>query len=400
MAGLRRREYKVKETSAFETIDSQLKDFTTWDEAFSFITNLLGASNPDSRLSAMRALNHQLNAHYIGDDLESAADSLVSGLGPSLTTRYASRAEHDEALSAVCNLSLQLFSGFETCAGTMVELVLQTLPSLPSDCAFRLWALPFVAAFSFPVESSVPGIVLSEVLRLLTTKNARGVRYTPEMTVEGIWGVNLLLAVLPIETIVSDFLETVMEMTDRRLMSKKPEVVRAALETLLVVHDVLVQHCAIAEPDDLPEVEERLQDFTNSYPQKFRGLVTGSLKKADQKMIKSRCSEITKIFEGESENNDEITLTSQVFVIAGGRNLTVLNAIRRIAGCRFEQQMTGNLGIHELLGIKLMSKLDVKKFKKSHHTQIQHDRATTKRENEQKRAGDRKKKEDRDVESE
>jgi hypothetical protein len=401
MSGLQRREYKrTNETASVERIDSHLKGLTSWDEGSDLILKVLASSNPDLRLSALRALNQQLSSQYMGEDLEDMASSLVSGLANLFTTHYASRAEHDEAFTAACNLALQFFSGFEVFATTIIENIFPTLADLPSGCDFRFWALPFLAAFSFPVESTVPGTLLSEIINLLTTKSARGVRYTPEVIIEGIRGVNLLLSVIPVDTIVADFMNAALELVDRRLLSKKPEVVLAALDTLLVLHDALVQHCNATEPEDSAEAEERLTAFIGSYRQKFIAFSMERVKSADQKMIKTRCAEIVKIFDGKSEDSDEITLNSQRVLLSGFRNVTVVNAIRRVSASRFEQQITANTAIHQLLGITLKSKPEVEKFKKDHRAEIQQSRVTSKRANEKKRAGQRKKKEAMDVEFE
>jgi hypothetical protein len=395
MSGLRRREAKGADdaSATADALDSRLEYAANPEQAFSIIPGLLRSANPDSRLSGIRALNAQLTARYFGEEIEDAASSILTALNNSLTDHCGPGPEHTEALVAVCNLSLQFFSSFELYATTIIDELLPTIASLSAGCDFRIWAIQFLAAFSFTPESTVPRTVLAQILNLLTNKKARGAEYTPEIMIEGIRGLNLLLATLPVEIIVSEFLDNVLAFVDHRLTSKKPAMVLAALDTVLIVHEVLVKYGDAAEEGEAMEAEARLKLFLGAYQQKFNGLSKQAVKKNDQKMIKSRCSEIVKIFDGET-CEEELILNSQTKVISGPRDVTALAAIRRLAGSRFEQQMSGNPAIHQYFDIQLMTRTEVQKFKRKHKVEIQQGRVLSKRENERKVAAQRKKKED------
>jgi hypothetical protein len=381
------------DSSSADAADTRLSDPSNWDRASSQIVHMLRSSNPDSRLVAIRALTAQLSAQYFGDEIVDLASAAIASLENSLSGHWGDRTEHNEAFLAVCNLSLQLFSGFEPCASTVLHALLPTLPNLSSSYDFRLWALPFLAAFSFTRDSPVPGDVLTQLVTLLKSKKARGVEYTPEMMVEGLRGVNVLLAVMPVDVIVAEFLDSVVEMVDLRLTSKKPGVVLTALDTVLIAFDVVQQHDEGIDEDDGDGEEAKLSWFVGRYRAKLSELARDQKKKTDQKAVKSKCSQIGRVFDGE-DYDEQICLNSQNVVFSGARKLHVIKAIRRVSGSRFEQQMVGNLAIHEYLGIELMGKLEVKKFKKRHHADIQHGRVVSKRENERSRDVARKKKED------
>jgi hypothetical protein len=382
----------VEHDSELDELASQLTEMRDWDSAADLIISLLSSDKPECRLSGLRALHAQLTGQYLGENVENAARAILNSLDDTFTGAQGTESEQKEAFVAVCNLCRQLFSGFERFAATVIEAIRPNLAHLAPGCEFQLWAIAFLAAFSFSPESGVPASVLSDIVNLMKNKKARSADFTREMMVEGICGMSILLSVIPVQTIVSDFLDDVREIADRRLASKKPDAVFAALDTLLVVHDVLVQYTTIAEEDCVDEAEELLRTFTNGYKEKFHALSRLSGKKADQKLIRKKCSEVARILDGKV-HSVEIVLNSQTIQISGARNVTAYNAIRRVSGSRFQEQMTGNTAIQEFFGIEVMPSVEVKKMKRKYHWEFQRARVASKQQNEWTRAAQRGKKE-------
>jgi hypothetical protein len=207
------------------------------------------------------------------------------------------------------------------------------------------------------------------------------------MIVEFLRGLGLMVALYEPEFSVCRFYVELTEVIDRALGVTKPAVLSAALDLLLLLHEAMVE---VSGKGELPV---GLGQFVGAYRGKL-GQVPGlATKKADVQALTKQCALVGRVFEGE-QSRTEIVLNNQVVPILGRRKQAMVGAVRRITGSHFQEQMAGNVMVHALLGVELMSQNEALRTRRQMKPEIEHNRVSGKKE--RQKAIDKKRKQRED----
>jgi hypothetical protein len=367
------------------------KQLNRWNEDYQTSICGLQSRNPDTRFASIITLINNLSAVSLGSSLADDRDGFVSTLCSVIGHPF-SDSEHKEALALVCNLSLQLFTGFDRFATVFVQQFLPTLSDLPANQQFRLYAVGFVAGFSLVAEDARQRVV-QQYCELLTNRRSRGAPFTSGMIIECLRGLNLMVSLCASTVSACDCYSEIAGVLDRMLGVKDPKVLAEALNLLLLLHE------SIAEVETLTESGCRLQmsriQFIGAYGGKLAQIPGLAPKKADKRALSKQCALVARIFEGEEGSVDDIVLNNQSVEIVGRKRQTVVAAVRRVTKAHFQEQMATNQIIHQFLGITLMTQQRALGMKRKFKDRIESDCAMKKRAREQAIAKKRKQKEDR-----
>lgn len=399
MASLFRREYKIKAEDLAIKEESKInKDLKGWRELMPTITEKLSSDVSNIRLAAIRTLNYQITGQFLGEELEPFVDELIEGLEYCIDQKF-SRIEHDEALSAVCNMCLQRMNDFEPCAMVILNNLMPDLPNLEAEYVFRMFAIAFLTAFGITSQDTCMR-VLNRFLELLKNKKGRNVEFTPNMIREGLAAINIMLSAFPTHICTKTVLKDIDLVLEKAMSSSKPKVLMTALETVLIVSDSLKKYeeemLVRDDDEELDSVVAEVKVFINKYRGKMTQIHLQVEKKADQKDVRSKCDELERIIDGEEADVVDIVLNNQQVHIEGARFICLANAIKRISQQHFLQQMSENPMVHEVLGYEWLQTRQVAKvLKKKYKEDIKQDRAQTKKENQRAIAKKRKNKTER-----
>lgn len=398
MASLFRREYKIKAEDLAIREESKIdKDLKNWREMMPTIIEKLSSDISDIRLAAIRTLNYQITGQFLGENLEPFVDQLIEGLEYCIDQKF-SRIEHDDALAAICNLCLQRMNDFESCAMVVLNNLMPDLPNLEAEYVFRLFSLAFLTSFGI-TSQEICMRVLTRFMDLLRNKKGRNVEFTPNMIKECLGGINIMLSAFPCHICTKTVLKDLDTILDKCMSSSKPKVLMASLETILIVNDSLKKYeeemLVRDEGDELDAVVAEAKIFINKYRGKMTQIHQQVEKKADVKDVKSKCDEIERMIDGESDDTLDIVLNNQQVHIEGARHICLVNAIKRISQQHFQQQMSDNPMVHEMLGYELLTRQTATVLKKKYKEDIKHDRAQTKKENQRAIAKKRRNKTER-----
>lgn len=149
-----------------------------------------------------------------------------------------SRVEHDEALGSVCNLCLQRMSHFEAYSTVILNDVMPGLHDLQKDYVFRFFGVGFHAFFGIGNQDMCMRILV-EFIHVLAERKARTVRFPPHVIREGVCAVNIMIAAFPLRICAREMCDEVESLIDVCLSSRNPQVMFAALETVLIICESL-----------------------------------------------------------------------------------------------------------------------------------------------------------------
>jgi hypothetical protein len=334
----------------------------------------------------MQALAYQLTGQFLGELLDDFSNDLVEKLRIRILENSSER-EHDMAIASLCLICLQVMTNFEPFAVVCINDLLPLLPNLVPECSRRFSFLAFIVAFG--VDSQEKYInVLTTFLQILARKKSRSTEFTPSMMAEGIKAINVLLARCSPDYLDSSGLfSEVCDFVDRSLTRPKAKIILAALETVSVLYDILLQ---VADLEDL-----RIKNFTGRYLGKFVQLPSQVSKKTATKEVRNKCRDLSRYFDGDPVFTTDLTLNNQEVHANGAREVVLVDAIRSVTQSYFEQTMSTNTLIHALFGWDLLSRTHALRLKKKMKDDIKRDRVSNRKDNDMSIAKKRKQKEDR-----
>lgn len=386
---MHRREYKKKPAdSALEEASEIVSDLDNWEEVWPSLIEKVASSRIELRVSALQSMNKILTARYIEySEIEPFLEDTLNCLHNPIMSR-ASREEHDEALTVLCNLSLNTFAEFEPYVHIFLDDIIPTLPDMTEEESFRFFAIAFVVSISVSHQDLCMKVFRS-LHGLMTNKKSRTTEFTEQMISSCIKSIGLLISTFPDEVVADTIYSDLTALIDLAVSNQKPLVILAAIDLIPIIYE------AILTVESQNQTEEAVnaiksKQFASKYKSKISDLGSDLSKKADQKTVKSRVKEVTDLLsniavrdgtlmEGASES---IVLNSQEVEIFGVRNCLILSAIRRITKVHFQQQMSENLEIRDFFGFKLLTSDHALRLKKKNKGEIMKNRVQTKKERE------------------
>jgi len=377
MASLYRREYKRKsEDAALEDASQVINDLEHWKDYIPEIIDKIRSSRLELRISALRSLNELISGQHIAyEEIEEYVSDLFCST-KDVISEYLDISEHDEALAALCNISLNCFSDFEGYSIVFLNDLIPLLPMVLDSERFKFYALAFIVSFS--IHSQQPCIdIMSRYIRLLVDKKARSNKFSNETVSEIIRGLTLMISVFPESVPAVILREELKEAMDKLFESHDYEVLFCTLELLSAVYESINEY----EPEDDEEFIN-VKVFSAHYKGKILDIHNSVTKKSEQKDLRNKAMSVVSLFDGENIE-EEITLIHQTKKINGARRIIIASAIRRICKHKYQQQMAENPGIHTTLGFDLMTKNEALRLKKRYKNEIERTRIINTREREQ-----------------
>jgi hypothetical protein len=192
---------------------------------------------------------------------------------------------------------------------------------------------------------------------------------------------------------VCDCYSEITGVIDRMLGVKDPKVLSEALNLLLLLHESIVEVERLIENGEDYEMQESRAEFIGAYGGKLARIPELVSKKADKQSLSKQCALVERIFKGKEKSVSDIVLNHQSIKIIGRKKQTVVAGVKRVTKSHFQEQMTANLMIHQLLGIVLMTSQQALTMKRKFKNTIEHNYITKKREREQSIAKKRKQRE-------
>ena len=392
MASLFRREYKVKaEDAAIEAESRVERDLARWDAIVPAALEKMSSSIGDIRVAALRTIVYQMTGQYLGSAIDDLASDLIDQIN-TIIEENSSREEHDIAIFAACSICLQLLDNFEPYAMVILNDQMPQLADCENECLLRFFGIGFMTAFGTQDETRKR--VLTRFIQLLMNKKARGVDFSPAMTMEAVDAVALILSVVPVDMCM-EMLEDIEALIDRCMASEKAKVILSGLELVLVLWDAMKEFEGVMRADDEKEAAKFLGEekrFIGKYSGKMGQLPGQVSKKNHQKEVRAKCTEVEKVLNGEEQCTLELVLDSQQVVIEGARNLCLTSAVKRVTQHHFAQQMSSNSGLHAIFRFELMSRHAALRMKKQLKDEMRSDRQMTKKERQQDRSKKRRQK--------
>ena len=372
-------------TSLFMSDDPEFdKDLARWQDVFPLIIERLNSSVQDVRVRALRALNFQITAQFLGKKIEPFFNELIEQLRESVNRPE--RCEHDEALGAVCNLCLQTMKGFERYATVILNDILPKIEK--SRLGFDFFSVAFFAAFAVKDEEFA-----LRILNQFTVVNKESMRGPI------LGAMNIIFSAFP-PRIVSDYIFDVGARVAACLESANVDQINTALETLLVVNDLVSEYAEeqkLKSDDGDPIVtscKALIEQYIDMLPQVHLSMQS----KAEKRAVKSRCEEAKRLLLG-AQQTVKMVLNAQNVTIFGSRNICLLHAIERVTRSNFNQQMATNTLIHNLFGMDLLTAGGAMRVKRQMREEIKTERVLTKKEKEQARMKQRRRKEREDFDN-
>jgi hypothetical protein len=352
----------------------------------------LKSRNPEIRFDSIKNLTNNLSAVFLGNSLVDDRDGIVSTLCSVISNPF-SDSEHNEALTLVCNLSLQLFTGFDPFVTVLIRQFLPTLCNLTENYQFRLYAIAFITGFSL-VAQDVRQQIIEQYCELLTNRQSRGTIFTSGMIIECLKGLSLMISLCESTVSACNCYSKIMGVINRMLGIKDSKVLSETLNLLLLLHESIIEVEMLIENGEDYKLQESHIQFIGNYGGKLAQIPGFASKKIDEQALSKQCALITRVFNGKEKNTSDIVLNNQSVKIIGYKQQTVIAAVRRVTKSHFQEQMTANLIIHRFLGITLMTQQQALGLKRKFKHTIEYHYITKKREREQAIAKKKKQKED------
>ena len=392
MASLFRREYKVKaEDAAIEAESRVQRDLAQWKDIIPNALEKMSSSVGDIRVAALRTIIYQTTGQFLGPEIKDLASDLIDQIN-TIIEENASREEHDIAIFAACTICLQLLDQFDPYAMVILNDLMPQLADFDSECVLRFFGIGFLATFGTQDETRKR--VLTRFIQVLMNKKARGVDFSPAMTMEAVDAVAMMLSALPADTCM-EMLGDIEALIDRCMASEKAKVILSGLELVLVLWDAMKEFEGVMRAQDEKEAAKFIAEekrFIGKYSGKMGQLPGQVSKKNHQKEVRAKCTEVERVLNDEDECTLELVLDSQQVVIEGGRKLCLTGAVKRVTQHHFAQQMASNPGLHEIFEFELMSREAALRAKKKLKDEMKSDRQMTKKERQQDRSKKRRQK--------
>ncbi|KAH0794420.1 hypothetical protein GPJ56_001713 [Histomonas meleagridis] len=390
MSSIFRREYKRKDQDiALEEASTIISDLNNWESEWPTLIEKLSSERSELRLSAMQSMNKILTAKFIGEEIMQFLNNTVLALIETIKNP-ASKNEHDEALAVICNLSLNVFDEFESCAITLLNEIMPNLKNITEEQAFQFFAIAFTSSFSIS-HHDITIKVFNKLTDFITKKKSPN--FTPEMIANCISSIRLIISSLPVELVSTELYPNLTSILDNAFSTQKHKIIMASIPLFGIIYEILRSYEDEAE-EKSEEITPLSKPFFDRYRPRLQNLSKSITKKDHKKEITNEVGQAIATINDDFD--EEIILSHQSVHIIGRRNNLKVSAIRRITRTYFLQQMTQNTRIHQMFGFELMSHTQALRIKKGKKGEVHRERIINAKEREKEIAKQRKRKDIRE----
>lgn len=342
--------------------------------------------SPDTQESTIRMIHSFLISKFCGDGfIEPFVNDLVTNISK-IAIDFPSRRLHDTALSIICLISISCLDDVEDPFSVFEKEMMLHFNEIKNGQSFRFYTIAIVAAFSINDEELCSKILRS-FLEIAQNKHPKACKFSPQTVCEIFTGIALMLSMFPESVCAQTFTEEIMKAIDTGLQSSITEICFAAMNVLAVMYENVSNYT----PENSDPFMEK-STFVAKYEPRLATIGDRINSKQEKKLVQSRAAEIIALFDNRN-TPEKMTINQQIVKIETPSNGVIIEAVKRLTGKYFPQQIGANERIQEIIGIKLLSTKEAREMKKEHRDDLDRGREMTKKEREMQRNDKRRKKE-------
>lgn len=370
-----KRKSRKPKKDEFGDVEEDVSFLDNWKMNIPELFDKIQSTEGVELLENLKLVNRILTCRFVGTHFYNHLDSMLDDLhGPIFESEDVEIQR--EALTIICNLSMNHFDAFQSCAIAFLKELTDHLYQLNEILDLALFTIGFLSIFSIRnLEFTTPTF---EKLLDMVTDEKQYSKLSVEAASSAIVAINLMSCCFSIPSITGYFKPKLIEVINTALESTDAPILVAGLDLIAIMCDCLEERQYVSddgEEEDEPDLqaEETWSEFKRTYLPIVRRAASGVQKKEDQKMVRDKLKAVVDVIDG-VPMSIELAINLQQMTITGSKKMVVLDAIRRISGFHFSQTLAVNEGIQTVFGVQLMSFAEAARARRRYHDEIQMDR--------------------------